>query len=44
MRIYKIDNVDIEKEMKKLNVDKAGITIMKKKAYLNFFYIKDIYC
>jgi len=44
MRIYKIDNIDIEKEMKKLNVDKAGITIMKKKAYLNFFYIKDIYC
>ena len=44
MEIYKIDNIDITKEMQKLNVDKAGIAIMKKKANLHFFYIKNIYC
>ena len=44
MEIYKIDNIDIAKEMQKLNVDKAGIAIMKKKANLHFFYIKNIYC
>ena len=37
MEIYKIDNIDIAKEMQKLNVDKVGITIMKKKANLHFF-------
>jgi dihydropteroate synthase len=45
MQIYKISNeIDIVKSMKKLNVDSAGINIMKKKSKLHFFYLKNIYC
>ncbi len=45
MEIYKLNNqIDIIKIMKKLKVDSAGISIMKKKANLNFFYLKHIYC
>ena len=45
MEIIKLSNeIDISKAMKKLNVDNSGITIMKKKGNLNFFYLKNIYC
>jgi len=45
MQVYKLSNdTDIVKVMSHLNVDKAGIAIMKKKANLHFFYIKNIYC
>jgi len=45
MEIYKLNNqIDIALVMKKLKVDSAGISIMKKKANLNFFYLKHIYC
>jgi dihydropteroate synthase len=45
MQIYKLSNeIDIVKSMKKLNVDAGGIGIMKRKAKLHFFYLKNIYC
>jgi len=45
MQIYKLSNeIDIIKSMNKLNVDFAGIGIMKKKSKLHFFYLKNIYC
>jgi len=45
MEIYKLSNqIDIVEVMKKLKVDNGGIYIMKKKANLNFFYLKHIYC
>jgi len=45
MQIYKLSNeIDIVEVMKRLNVDNGGISIMKKKANLNFFYLKNIYC
>jgi len=45
MEIYKLNNqIDIALLMKRLKVDSAGISIMKKKANLNFFYLKHIYC
>jgi dihydropteroate synthase len=45
MEIYKLSNdIDIVTTMKKLNVDSGGISIMKKKSHLNFFYLKHIYC
>ena len=45
MQIYKLNNdIDLAKLMHKLNVDKVGIEIMKKKHSLYLFYIKDISC
>ena len=45
MQIYKLNNnIDLVKVMKKLNVDKIGIEIMKKKHSIYMFYIKDISC
>ena len=45
MEIYKLNNqIDIVEVMKRLKVNSGGIAIMKKKANLNFFYIKHIYC
>jgi dihydropteroate synthase len=45
MQVYKLSNeIDIVKSMKKLNVDSGGISIMKKKSKLHFFYLKNIYC
>jgi len=45
MEIYKLsDNTDFIKIMKQMGVDNGGVTIMKKKTNLNFFYIKNIYC
>ncbi len=45
MRIYKLnDNINLARLMQKLNVDKPGIEIMKKKHSKFIFYIKDITC
>ena len=45
MEIYKLsNNTDFIKIMEQMGVDKGGVTIMKKKTNLNFFYIKNIYC
>ena len=45
MRIYKLnDDINLSKLMHKLNVDKPGIEIMKKKHSKHIFYIKDISC
>ena len=45
MQIYKLSNdIDLEKLFQKLNVDKPGIEIMKKKHSIYIFYIKDITC
>ena len=45
MQIYKLNSdIDLAKVMHKLNVDKVGIEIMKKKHSLYLFYIKDISC
>ncbi len=45
MKIYKLNNdVNLEKIMKKLGVDKTGIEIMKKKHSFYLFYIKNITC
>ncbi len=45
MRIYKLnDQIDLAKLMQKLNVDKPGIEIMKKKHSKYIFYIKNISC
>jgi len=45
MQIYKLNNdIDLAKLMHKLNVDKPGIEIMKKKHSKFIFYIKDISC
>ncbi|WP_281950637.1 dihydropteroate synthase [Nitrosophilus kaiyonis] len=40
-RIY--SNIDVNKIMKKLNVDKPGIKIMSKKAKIYLFYIKNMH-
>ena len=45
MQIYKLNNdIDLANLMHKLNVDKPGIEIMKKKHSIYIFYIKDISC
>ena len=45
MKIYKLNcDLDLQKVMKKLGVDKPGIEIMKKKHSKYIFYIKDISC
>ncbi len=45
MQIYKLnDDINLEKVFQKLNVDKPGIEIMKKKHSKYIFYIKDITC
>ncbi|NPA55039.1 MAG: dihydropteroate synthase [Epsilonproteobacteria bacterium] len=45
MQVYKLSsNIDIVSYMKQLNVSAGGIEIMSKKANLNFFLIKNIYC
>jgi len=45
MKIYKLNSdIDLQKVMQKLGVDKVGIEIMKKKHSLYIFYIKDITC
>ena len=45
MQIYKLnDDINLAKLMQKLNVDKPGIEIMKKKHSKYIFYIKDISC
>ena len=45
MKIYKLnDDINLSKLMQKLNVDKPGIEIMKKKHSKYIFYIKDITC
>ena len=45
MKIYKLNcDIDLQKAMLKLGVDKPGIEIMKKKKCEFIFYIKDISC
>jgi len=45
MKIYKLNSdIDLQKVMQKLGVDKVGIEIMKKKHSIYIFYIKDITC
>ena len=45
MQIYKLNNdIDLANLMHKLNVDKPGIEIMKKKHSIYIFYIKNISC
>ena len=45
MQVYKLsDDIDLKKVFHKLNVDKPGIEIMKKKHSKYIFYIKDITC
>ena len=45
MKIYKLNcNIDLEKLMQKMGVDRIGIEIMKKKKSEFLFYIKDITC
>ena len=45
MQVYKLnDDINLAKLMQKLNVDKPGIEIMKKKHSKHIFYIKDISC
>jgi len=45
MKIYKLNSdINLQKVMQKLGVDKVGIEIMKKKHSIYIFYIKDISC
>ncbi|MEO1958487.1 MAG: dihydropteroate synthase, partial [Nautiliaceae bacterium] len=45
MRVYKLNcNIDLEKLMHRIGVDKQGIEIMAKKKSEFLFYIKDISC
>ena len=45
MKVYKLNNdINLERIMHKLGVDKAGIEIMKKKHSIYIFYIKAISC
>jgi len=45
MKIYKLNSdINLERVMQKLGVDKVGIEIMKKKHSLYIFYIRDISC
>lgn len=44
MRIKRVSkDIDVQKIMQKLNVDKPGIKIMSKKAKIYLFYIKDMH-